>query len=340
MTTVNVDSLPIERPLVVGANSEGYSRKKILIPNVDTQGADSVSSVTMTNNGSSYETPPTVAFTGGGGSGAAGTAVLGFGIASAAVTAPGSYATEPTIGATVGTGATFNLHMRTASGTVAAGGSGYVVDDQIVFTGGVGTQAAIVVTGVSGGAITSFAVTGDDTLPGDYTTLPANPVAQGSTSGSGTGATFNMLWGLLSIEVTAPGQNYDDTSALTVTGGGGTGGGTGTLTLEGSGTVKAVTITDGGEDYLTAPTVSFTGGGGSGAAGTAVIGGADDPITVSLAFSPSLPTADYAVKAIANQPCVASYDNKTADGVDVILTPLDGESMVAGTMDAAISFTS
>jgi hypothetical protein len=32
------------------------------------------------------------------------------------------------------------------------------------------------------------------TYPGFYTVKPSDPVAQGSTSGSGTGATFNMTW--------------------------------------------------------------------------------------------------------------------------------------------------
>ena len=40
-------------------------------------GSKKVDSVVMTNNGSGYSTPPTVTFTGGGGSGATGTAILG-----------------------------------------------------------------------------------------------------------------------------------------------------------------------------------------------------------------------------------------------------------------------
>lgn len=66
-----------------------------------------VESVTVTNGGSSYETPPTVTFTGGGGTGAAGTAVLtADAVTSVTITNAGSgYTTAPTVGFTGGGGA-------------------------------------------------------------------------------------------------------------------------------------------------------------------------------------------------------------------------------------------
>lgn len=74
---------------------------------------------------------------------------------------------------------------------VANGGSGYVLNDTIILSGGAALRNTVLqVTGVSSGAITSV-VSIDDGL---YSTVPSNPVAQGSTSGSGVGATFNMTW--------------------------------------------------------------------------------------------------------------------------------------------------
>lgn len=74
---------------------------------------------------------------------------------------------------------------------VQAGGSGYAVGDTITETGGTAiSQAVLTVATLSGSAVATATVT----YPGFYTTKPADPVAQGSTSGSGTGATFNITW--------------------------------------------------------------------------------------------------------------------------------------------------
>lgn len=77
-------------------------------------------------------------------------------------------------------------------GVPSAGGSGYTVNDTITLTGGTFTTAAVLrVTAVSAGAVTAVALV----TAGAYTVLPATPTAQGSTSGSGTGATFNVRFG-------------------------------------------------------------------------------------------------------------------------------------------------
>lgn len=227
-------------------------------------------------------------------------------ISGVTVLTAGSYATLPTLGTSgSGSGAVLAATMKSVSATVAAAGTGYVPADTITITGGshtissifnvattklvsvavnaggsnylvgdtitlaggtFGTAAVLTVATVSTGAITgvtistagsytantaSFtqgstsgvgsgatfntAVWGVNTLTvntaGAYTALPSSPVAQGATSGSGTGATLTVLWGLLSVQVTAEGTGYTTTSAFTVTGGGGTGGATGTLSL-------------------------------------------------------------------------------------------------------------
>lgn len=67
--------------------------------------------------------------------------------------------------------------------TIAAGGTGHAVGDIITTTAG-----TIRVTRVSAGAITSAMIVTRNSL----SSVPANPLAQSATTGSGTGATFTM----------------------------------------------------------------------------------------------------------------------------------------------------
>jgi hypothetical protein len=90
---------------------------------------------------------------------------------------------------------------------VAAGGSGYAVGDIITLAVGpitsppIGAPVQLNVTGVGGGgAISSVSVVnqilGSATpLGGSYFAQQTNPVAQGTTTGVGTGATFNLTYG-------------------------------------------------------------------------------------------------------------------------------------------------
>ena len=85
---------------------------------------DFVDSVTITAAGASYESPPTVTFSGGGGSGAAGTAVLsGTTVGSVTVTDRGSgYETRPTIAFTGGGGS--NAQANATLSSAQAGWAG------------------------------------------------------------------------------------------------------------------------------------------------------------------------------------------------------------------------
>ena len=97
--------------------------------------AGGVESITVTNAGSSYETVPTVAITGGGGSGATAVAVLGTGgaadtVASITITNAGSgYTSVPTVafsgGGGSGAAGTAVLNDLVSRTNVALGG-GYV----------------------------------------------------------------------------------------------------------------------------------------------------------------------------------------------------------------------
>lgn len=184
----------------------------------------------------------------------------------------GSYAPNETVALANGTFSTRAVgtiaSTKVVSGTVAAGGSGGVDGVQTVTgTTGTGTKFQALVT-VSGGSITAVnsisvagnytvnptsltnepvtggSVTGgqlsvkmgintiNPTTVGSYTALPSDPVAQFSTSGSGTGATFTVLWGVLGATVVSAGEGYSaDNTTIEVTGGGGSGGGSVTPTL-------------------------------------------------------------------------------------------------------------
>jgi hypothetical protein len=135
-----------------------------------------VKSITLTGGGSGYTSIPTIALSGGGGTGAA---------ASVA-------------------------NMRVNGATLNAAGSGYAVNNVLTVTGGTFSSAAtITVTAVNGsGGVTAFTL-GDR---GIYTALPSNPV--NVTGGAGTGARFNLYWAVRAVQLTAAGSGY--TSAPTV----------------------------------------------------------------------------------------------------------------------------
>lgn len=79
----------------------------------------------------------------------------------------------------------------TGTPTVSAGGVGYVVGDQITLAGGTSSVAAILqVATVSAGAVATVTIVRN----GMYSATPSNAVAQASTTGSGTGATFAVSW--------------------------------------------------------------------------------------------------------------------------------------------------
>lgn len=89
---------------------------------------------------------------------------------------------------------------------VANGGNGYSAGDVITLEGypqgsaPIGAPAQLVVSGETAGVITSVTVVSavygaDPPMGGSYFNIQSNPVGQGSTSGNGTGATFNLTQG-------------------------------------------------------------------------------------------------------------------------------------------------
>lgn len=341
MSTIDVNSVIVEKRLVVGNNSIGYSRKKILIPNVPTQGADSVSSVTVTNTGSGYTGIPTVSFSGGSGTGAAGSALMEA-LTATPVTAQagaGSYAPSNTITLAGGTGTAPVLTVSTTkvvSATIVNGGSGATDGPNRTVNGttGVGAVFQASVT-ISGGAITAI---NSITQAGNYTVNPTDINAEPLGGDAGAGATFALKMGVLTATVSTPGS-LSAVAANPVAQGSTSGSGTG-ATFNLTYGVDAVTVTNGGQDYLSAPTVAFSGGAGTGAAATANISGTNDPVTVSIGFTQALSTDEYTVNVMPSQACATSVSNKAVDGFDYTLTPLDGGSLSASATDVVIEFTS
>lgn len=111
--------------------------------------------------------------------------------------------------------------------TIGAAGTGYVVGDFVTFANGVTLKVAT----VSSGAVATWAAVSTmgcsaGSVVGNGVATPANPVAQVSTTGIGTGATATLSWGLGPATITEPGFGYSaSTPTVTMTGGGaGTGG--------------------------------------------------------------------------------------------------------------------
>lgn len=173
-----------------------------------------VGSVSMTNNGTGYTSVPAVAFTGGGGSGAAGTAVLeGTSVASVTVSAAGSgYTTTPAVNLVGGGGSGATAVAVVSSGSVTAinvtnAGSGYTGVPAAVISGGGGTGASgtpvLTATGVAGVAINSGGT--------GYTSAPAVGFSGGGGSAAaGTAAIVKATTDLaLAFSPSAVPQAYE-----------------------------------------------------------------------------------------------------------------------------------
>ncbi len=81
---------------------------------------------------------------------------------------------------------------------IEAGGTGYTVADVLTVTGGTGTKTQLTVSAVSSGVITAVTIS----RAGAYTAKPTDPTEPlAVTGGTGSGATFNLTWGILTSEV-------------------------------------------------------------------------------------------------------------------------------------------
>ena len=154
---------------------------------VNISNGGTVTAITRTAAGSGYTSQPTVAIT-------------------APTTAGGVQAT-----------ATVTIVLAAVS-SIAVGGTGYTAGDVLTISGGTSAQTAqLTVSTVSAGVITAVTVT----RGGDYTVAPTNPASV--TGGTGTGATFNLTFGILVFTITNAGSGYVEQPTVSFSGGGGSG---------------------------------------------------------------------------------------------------------------------
>lgn len=165
----------------------------------------------------------------------------GAGVQSVTVTNGGSYTTTPTVtfsaapsGGVTATGLPV-LDALTAVVPGGGGGNNYVNGDliylpdsvilKVASTGGIGVIASVTIVS-----------------PGSTTSIPANPVTQLSTSGSGSGAEFNLTWQVINIGLINSGSGY--TSAPTITFSAGTAAVTANLATASAGNPSTCTYFD------------------------------------------------------------------------------------------------
>jgi hypothetical protein len=108
---------------------------------------------------------------------------------------------------------------------VAAGGTGYAVNDVLTVVGGTGTAATINVDSVTGGVVDGVSII----TPGRYTVFPTSPVSTTVAPAGGSGCTLTLTsvgWTIemetqeaVSAVIAAGGTGYAINDALTLVGG-------------------------------------------------------------------------------------------------------------------------
>lgn len=177
-----INTEAVARALADGRLSSQY------VLSLNANGTVAGMSVTAANGlsgGIGYTSSPTVTFSGGGGSDAAGTAVI--------------------------------MGGRLASVTVTNSGSGYTSAPTVTFSGGGGTGAAGAAT-VVGGQVVSVTVTSRGS---GYTSPPTVSFSGGGGAGAAGVAALGAE--VVSVTITNPGSGYTSPPTVTFSGGGGTG---------------------------------------------------------------------------------------------------------------------
>jgi len=211
--------------------------------------------LTLVSGGTGYPTGTfPLGFTGGAGSGAAGTfTTSGGAVQSIALTAGGAnYTGAPTVSFPIpGSGASITA---TLSGTavnslsVSPGGSGYVPGTYpLAFSGGGGSGAQATYTVNASGVVASTTLIAGGT---GYTSPPTVSLP----TGSGAVAVAAITPGAIaSVTIVQGGTNLNGTPTLTVVGGGGTGAVlVATVT---AGAISAVAVSNGGSGFTSVPAI-------------------------------------------------------------------------------------
>ncbi len=261
-----------------------------------------VTDVVVTQSGSGYTTAPAVSFSGGGGSGATGTAVITESVNSVTVNNHGRYPSgvTPTItfgsgGGGFGAAATPVMTGAVLSVTITNGGSGYnntaAGRPTVTFSA---PPSGVTATGTATVSNITHRVTGVTiTNPGSgYTSAPTVTF----TGGSGTGAAGrpNLGQSVASVTIVSGGSGYTSAPSVTFSPAPfGSGGTTATGSSHISGEVVAVNLASGGTGYTSAPTVNFTGGGGTGAMADATVNVGSSTLTILALGDQMVPNNAY-----------------------------------------------
>lgn len=288
-----------------------------------------------------YTSKPT-ATVGGVGSGASVVVSMAVLALLAAPAAAGtSYAPNDTITTAGGTASQQAiLHVQTTQlvsvPTVAAGGANYAVNDTITLQNG----AIVKVLTLSGSAVATISLQAGGSFPANITS--AGGLTQQSTSGVGTGATFTAAlanYGVNTFSILNGGYYTTlPSGAGSLTQGSTSGSGTGATFTPNTWQIGSVAVTQGqgGKAYANGTPITFSGGGGapqgSAVATTNLIG---QPVNFTVTFM-NLP-ASYIVNCDTDAPANVSFNNKSATGFNVTITPIAvTQPVLATTMDVAI----
>jgi hypothetical protein len=219
-----------------------------------------VGGVSISAPGSGY-TSASVTFSGGGGTGATGTAIIVSGkIAGVNVTNPGSgYTSAPSVAIT-GTGAgaiaqAVLAPVGVASVNVINGGSGFTTNPLITFKGGGGSGA----TGVTILNPTSISAVNVTAGGSGYTSAPTVDFSGGGSGATLPTAVANLVGTSVgSISITDAGSGITEAVQVKLSGGGGAGAGANVLLVPTS--IASVVVSSTGQYYTSAPAVVITAG--------------------------------------------------------------------------------
>ena len=261
--------------------------------------------MTITNAGTGYTSPPSITFKGGGGRGAAATAILA----------------SPKIAVSL-TGFTIeNGVAAPGDGTAGEGGgirdndnASLILDDMVITdnsasSDGGGIAMADILSNPWLLSITNSTISdnhaGDEgggvDEDGTGKTVITGGLFTGNTSaGEGAGIYENgiMQGGVFSVAVTNGGSGFTSPPKVTFSGGGGTGAAAAAVISHGK--VIGVTITNPGTGFITAPTITFSGGNGRGAAATATLTTVSGTMTITDAVVTDNKSLDSIGGGVAN----------------------------------------
>lgn len=150
-----------------------------------------------------------------------------------------------------GNGAIATANLLVNSATLVSGGTGYTANANVTLSGGIFQNAATIhVATVSGqGAIETFTV--NTVANQNYTSLPSNVANVAVTGDGGTGASFDVNFGIESLAVIHGGSGYTNNAIVVLDGAASAPNVTVNVT---AGVVTSFTVNSAGGGFTEAPT--------------------------------------------------------------------------------------